>query len=72
MERPDPTTAYHEYTDPDERDGRPRYRLSMFALWDRGDASGAPDADVTAVFSGPPERKAEVRKIVNSIHEGVR
>ncbi len=72
VERPDPTTAYYEYTDPDEKDGRPRYRLLMFALWDRGDETGAPDADVTAIFSGPPERRDEVRKIVNDIHEGVR
>lgn len=69
VERADPTTVYYDYTNPSEEqsDGRPRYRLTMFHLWDRGEDSGAPDADIVVVFSGPPEKRAEVQKIVNDI-----
>lgn len=64
VKRPDPETAYIEWTE--TRDGRELYFVGVSHFWGH-DGGDRPNAKVIATFSGPVDRKEELQKIVNDV-----
>ena len=64
VKRPDPKTAYIEWTE--TRDGKKLYIVGVSHFWGH-DGSDQPNAKVIATFSGPVGRKEELQKIVNDV-----